>query len=731
MGALAAVFLVAGAPIFALSGEAAASYALLASSTLACLAAVLCGTAARRAADRPRLGWALLAAGCLSWGLGNFYWSVNELVVHSTVLFPSFADAGFLLFPVLGAAGLWLISGQASAGSRLTVLLDALIAGSAMFAVGWAVTVRSTWHAGADSLVAFTVSLAYPVGDIVLATIAVLLAARIRRGSRGTPLLLILGLAGMSTSDLLFALSTSAGTYHSGQASDAGWSVAFAAFAVAGWSAARRPMVLEDTGVMTRWQIMVPYVPFGLAASIAVGQTLIGSRIEPPESVPLLAGLIMILLRHLSTQLHNSALTRRLQHQAYHDPLTGLGNRALFTGRLESVLAAQAPTAIVYLDLDDFKMINDSHGHDAGDIVLRTVADRLRDCFAAPDTVARLGGDEFAVLTARVDGLPDRVQRLLAGLREPVPAGTRTIRAAVSVGIAVTEGGRLRPEELRKNVDLAMYAAKAQGKNTYAVFEPAMRQAFDRELLWRAELHQALADEALHVAYQPIVGLGDQRLAGVEALARWEHPYLGTVPPDVFIPVAERAAMIGELGMFVLRRACTEFMAWPGARDTYLSVNVSPLQMLDLQFVDRVADILADTGLPPRQLVLEVTETALADESEVIGTLERLRATGIRIAIDDFGTGYASLRYLHRFPADIVKIDRSYVQDIASDPAAMRIVATLWQLFTAIGLTTIAEGIEDQAQAAMLIELGCPLGQGYLLGRPAPLASIVLDPVGV
>jgi EAL domain-containing protein (putative c-di-GMP-specific phosphodiesterase class I) len=258
-----------------------------------------------------------------------------------------------------------------------------------------------------------------------------------------------------------------------------------------------------------------------------------------------------------------------------------------------------------------------------------------------------------------------------------------------------------------------------------------MRQGFDREMMWRSDLQQALVDHALHVVFQPIVGLHDYRVVGVEALARWEHPRLGSVAPDVFIPVAERASLISDLGLFVLRRACAEFAAWPGSRDAYLSVNVSPLQMLDTEFPNKVAATLARNGLRPHQLVLEVTENALADESEVIGTLVQLRSTGVRIAIDDFGTGYASLRYLHRFPADIVKIDRTYVQDIARDPSAARIVGTLWQLFGAIGLTAVAEGIEDPAQAAMLIELGCPVGQGFLLGRPAPLHAVPAAWVGV
>jgi diguanylate cyclase (GGDEF)-like protein len=727
--ALVALSLATCVPIFLLAGTAAAPYTQLGSSTIACVAAVLCGIAARRAAGTQRGGWALLAGGCLSWGVGNFYWSWNELVVHADVLFPSFADYGYLLFPVLGAAGLWLISGWNSVGSRLTVLLDGMIVGCALFVVGWAVTVRSVWEAGADTPLALLVSLAYPVSDIMLATMAVLLAARTRKGSRGIGFLLILGVAGMTTSDIWFALSTSADTYHTGQVSDGGWFVAFTACGAAGWAAMRKPMVLDETGVTSRWQIMLPYVPFGLAAFVISGQTLAGAKVDAPEVVPMLAGIILILLRQLSTLLHNSTLARRLEHQAYHDPLTGLGNRALFTDRLEDALDLQTPTAIVYLDLDDFKMINDSLGHDAGDIVLRTVAERLQVSFPGDDdTIVRLGGDEFAVLTSPVAGLPAVAERLLTGLREPLQIGARTLEIRASVGIALSDGSPMPSEDLRKNVDLAMYAAKAQGKNTYALFEPSMRQGFDREMMWRADLAQALADQALHVAFQPIVGLGDHRVVGVEALARWNHPTLGPVPPDVFIPVAERAALVGDLGILVLRQACTQFAAWPGSVEVYLSVNVSPLQMLDPGFPARVAATLAEAGLRPQQLVLEVTENALADESEVIGTLRQLRATGVRIAIDDFGTGYASLRYLHRFPADIVKIDRTYVQDIARDPAAARIVGTLWQLFGAIGLTAVAEGIEDAAQAEMLIELGCPVGQGFLLGRPGELGAIEMQP---
>jgi diguanylate cyclase (GGDEF)-like protein len=711
-------------PMFVLRGDAGVLYAGSASTLLAIVAGIFCIRAARRTAGASRRGWILLAAGCLSWGAGNLTWSINEYLLHAEKLFPSPADIGFLIFPVAGTAGFWLISGRSSLGSRLTLFMDGLIVTGALFAVSWVVTLRSVFAAGADSVPAFAVSLAYPIGDLVLATMAVLLAARTRRGARTTVVLFVTGMLGMAVADTLFAVGTSNGTYVSGALSDAGWVIGFASFALAGRGTVRRPLAVHPAGVLRRWQIALPYVPFSVAAVLATGEVVAGSGLDAVQAVALLAGLGLVMTRQLLTLLSNSALARRLEFQAYHDPLTGIGNRAQFTERLESALDKRTPLTIVYLDLDDFKLVNDSLGHDAGDALLRAVAGRLTACFGGADALSRLGGDEFAVLILDADDPQRHARLMLDHLRPPFAIGARQVTVNASVGLAVSPGTVVAAEELRKNVDLAMYAAKAQGKNTFALFDPSMRQAFDEEMALRTELNQALLDRALQVAYQPIVGIASRRLAGLEALARWHHPVRGDVSPDVFVGVAERAGLVAELGLFVLERACAEFMSWPGSQWAYLSVNVSPLQMLDPDFPDRVSGTLAGLGMRPDQLVLEVTETALADESEVIDTLKALRACGIRIAIDDFGTGYSSLRYLHRFPADIVKIDRTYIQDIVSDLTAVRIVGTLWQLFGALGLAAVAEGVEDEAQAAMLLELGCPYAQGYLFSRPMPLADL-------
>jgi diguanylate cyclase len=728
MAAIIGACVLAALPLALLSGTAATVFALLASTALALTAGVAGAVAARRATGRPRAGWFLLAVAAGSWGLGNAYWSHNELRVHAEVLFPSLADIGFLIFPVAAGAGLWLISGRSTLGSRLTSLLDGLIVTAALFVASWVITLREVWQAGADSIPAFVVSLAYPVGDLVLATMALLLAARTRRGSRTVIGLLITGLLSMAVADTVFAVRTADGTYVSGAYSDTGWVLAFLAFALAGVVSARRPMSLQSTGIAGRWQLSLPYLPFGVASLLSAVQVITGYPVDRVQAVVLLIGFGLVLVRQLLTVVRNSTLTEQLRFQAFHDSLTALGNRALFTECLEETLASRirlgtGPT-MLYLDLDDFKMINDTLGHDAGDHLLRTVADRLRAGFPDAEAIARLGGDEFAILIENTADPAVAAQRMLDILRPPFLIGTHSVAMTASVGAARRPDVSVGPEDLRKNVDLAMYAAKARGKNAYAVFEPAMRETFDAEMALREELQRALADDSLYVLYQPIVELDGGRVAGLEALARWRHPTMGEIPPAEFIPVAEHAAMIDAIGQFVLDRACAEFAAWFGADDTYLSVNVSPLQLLDPAFPEHVLDTLRRHGLRPGQLVLEITEESLADESYVIPALRRLRASGLRIAIDDFGAGYSSLRYLHRLPADIIKIDRGYVSDIGSDRAAGRLVETLWQMFSALGLIAVAEGVEDAAQAAILTEMGCPLAQGYLFGRPVAIADV-------
>ncbi len=730
--ALVVLSVVTALPLSVLPGAPAARYALLGSIALAYLAAAAAIYAAVRAGGRVRAGWALLAVASFSWGAGNTYWSWNELVVHSAVLFPSWADLGFLIFPVAGTAGLWLISGHSSLGSRLASLLDGLIFTGSVLMMAWIVTLRATYEAGGDSTLSLVVSLAYPCGDITLATMGFLLATRTQRGRRGVIALLITGLLGMLLADTLFAVSTANGSYASGQVSDGGWLIGFAALAAAGWHMARNPPALDRAGIPRRWQLVLPYFPFGAALAIGATQRIRGQVFDGVSAGILFAVIGFILVRQLVTVIHNSTLTSQLRHQAFHDSLTGLANRALFTDRLEHALALRSrgghEVIVMCLDLDDFKLVNDSLGHDAGDALLRGVAERLRGCFGRSDTIARLGGDEFAVIVES-SGRPEaEAQKILDSLRFPFTVGVGSISAAVSIGVAVT-GVVPRPVEvhstdLLKQVDLALYAAKAQGKSSYAVFKPVMRHDFDKEMALRTELGRAVENGALTVVYQPIHELGSGQIKGVEALARWSDGTLGDVPPATFIPVAERAHLIAPIGEFVLDRACQEFSRWPDHAGKYLSVNVSPLQLLDPSFREIATATATTHGLLPQQLVLEVTETALGEENEIAVMLGLLSLEGFRIAIDDFGTGYSSLRYLQRFPIDVIKIDRSYVQDVEHDPAAAQLLRAVLALVSTLGLACIAEGVETEGQARRLADLGCANGQGYLFSRPVPMESL-------
>jgi diguanylate cyclase (GGDEF)-like protein len=722
----------AGAPLLLLTGSAAGWYALLASSLMAYVAAVAAGYAGFRSQGRIRGGWILLGIGCCGWGAGNTLWSWSELVVHSAHLFPSWGDVGYLLFPVAGTAGLWLLSGSPASGLRWSSLLDGFIFTGSLLTVASSTSLTAVYQSTGDGLGELVVSLAYPCGDLVLGTMGFLLATRTRRGGRDVIVLLLVGVVGMTIGDTLFAVGQADETYRSGGISDAGWIIGFTALAGAGRLATGRSMALGNQAGQPRWQLLLPYFPFGAAVIISAVQSFRGHRPDLIQSILLVTVLALVMTRQMATLLHNSVLTGQLRHQAFHDALTGLANRALFTDRLEQALARRADggpeVVVMYLDLDDFKLVNDTLGHDAGDALLRGVAERLRACFRPGDTIARLGGDEFAVIVEDSVRPEIEARKILTALERPFPLWAGQVSAAVSIGVTTTAalepGVDLGPADLMKQVDLAVYAAKSRGKRNYAVFQQIMWRDFDAEMSLRSQLAEAVEQGALTVVHQAIHRLSDRRIVGVEALVRWGDGSQGEVPPATFIPVAERAHLIAAIGEFVLDRACQEFGRWNRGKDKYLSVNVSPLQLLDPSFPEMALTTVARHGLRPSQLVLEVTETALAEESQIAIVLDLLRIEGFRIAIDDFGTGYSSLRYLHHFPVDIIKIDRSYVQDIGQDEEAARLLRALVQMISTLELICVAEGIESEDQAAQLTGLGCHYGQGYLFSRPVPIGKL-------
>jgi len=430
-------------------------------------------------------------------------------------------------------------------------------------------------------------------------------------------------------------------------------------------------------------------------------------------------------------------LEAQLQHNAFHDALTGLANRALFADRLQHALARTdrhaTPVAVLFVDLDDFKAVNDDAGHSAGDELLVAVADRLRQVLRPSDTIARLGGDEFAVLIE--DGADPAhtaatADRLLAALSEPF-GGDAQVRVTASVGIATGAAGQHDAAELLRHADVAMYAAKEAGKGRSAVFAPDMDSAIIGQLQLKAELARAVERGEFVVHYQPTVELATGRLTGVEALVRWQHPERGLVPPLDFIPLAEQTGLIVPIGRFVLREACRQMSAWHRDHATRppltVSVNLSARELDEPGLVGSVRAALEDAQLDPAHLVLEITESLLlVDLPTTVGTLLELRALGVRLAVDDFGTGYSSLAYLENLPVDILKIDKSFVDRIADLPAggedggAQRsvMVSAISQLAHALKLQMVAEGIEQPEQVDTLRGLGCQYGQGYYFARP-------------
>lgn len=424
---------------------------------------------------------------------------------------------------------------------------------------------------------------------------------------------------------------------------------------------------------------------------------------------------------------HVTELKEQMRHQAYHDPLTGLANRTLFSERVEHALqrggGTPEPVTAMFIDLDDFKTVNDSLGHPAGDALLRSVAQRMMSTLRPGDTAARLGGDEFAVLLERTDteGAREVAARILSALREPLFVAGSDVHVRASIGIAVAGPG-CSTEELLRSADVAMYVAKTEGKARAAVFEPSMHARILERVEMEGQLRHAMARGELFLQYQPIVNLDGEVIDGVEALVRWRHPTRGVLGPDEFIPVAEQSGLMLELGNWVLEEACRQGGAWQTAgRALSVNVNLSVRQFRDPLLVDRVAAALEAGALSPALLILEITESGMIrDVNECLEKLSVLKALGVRIAVDDFGTGYSSLSYLKKFPINTLKIDRSFVANVNVDADDAAIVSSIIALAGKMGMQTMAEGVESAEHLEVLRRFGCDFVQGYFFSRAIP-----------
>ncbi len=427
---------------------------------------------------------------------------------------------------------------------------------------------------------------------------------------------------------------------------------------------------------------------------------------------------------------------KQLESQALVDPLTGLPNRVAFVDRLAQALGRlqrrEGTVAVLFVDLDHFKVINDGRGHEVGDRFLKLAAGRLRDSIRGVDTVARLGGDEFVVL---VEGGPDTRdvadvgKRVVRSLERPIAIDEEELWIGASVGIAMTSQADTAPDAMLREADVAMYRAKARGGGRWEIFDNSMRAEVEERVRVERDLRRALESDELCLYYQPIVALPELSVTRCEALVRWRHPARGLVLPGDFIPLAEETGLIVELGAQVLRAACEQAREWRRVgHDIGITVNVSTRQLVQPTFVDLVRGVLEDTDVPPTVLCLEITETAIMQRPErVIPGLISLRRLGVRIAMDDFGSGYSSLTYLKLLPLDIIKIDKSFVSGIIESPEDRAIVAAILRLAAETELSVIAEGVETEALHGELVSLGCDLAQGFLYDVPKPPDELELD----
>jgi diguanylate cyclase (GGDEF)-like protein/PAS domain S-box-containing protein len=433
------------------------------------------------------------------------------------------------------------------------------------------------------------------------------------------------------------------------------------------------------------------------------------------------------------TERHN--LEAELRHQAFHDSLTGLANRVLFANRIEhSLLASKrdgSTIAVLYCDLNGLKRVNDSLGYAAGDAALVQVADRLRTCVRGQDTVARMGGNEFAILLDRLSAPADAtmaMDRIMTLLRQPIMLPGAQVEFLPHIGIAVSIGGDETAEDMLRNGAVAMHQARHY-EGSYALFDPEMHANAIKRIEVESELRTALEQNQFMLYYQPTIDLQTGRLTGVEALVRWQHPRRGVVPPMEFIPLAEESGLIVPLGQWAIQEACRQVRIWqkeiPADEPIALNVNLSARQLRHTNIVQDIANALDDSGLLPSRLILEITESVLMiDTTATLSRLFQLKSLGVRLAIDDFGTGYSSFAYLRRFPIDIIKIDKSFVDGVASEPTASALVDAMIRIGKTLRLETVAEGIERTEQADCLRTLKCDIGQGYLFSRPLPSDAI-------
>ncbi len=700
----------------------------------------------------------LLACTILCYVIGQVIWTLNENVLHVAVLFPSWADAGYLAsYPFALLAILFLPHQRRSLTSRTRVVFDAVIAMIGVVTFSWYFVLGPTIMYGASSMLARLVGTAYPLSTLVLIFCLVLLTVRNNvPAMRPVIYLLFLAFAVITITDTIYDFQQLHHLYMTGSLLDLGWPLGYLLLGLA----ARAFYVLPEPGPQivaeakeneraaeqnTPWQILIPYawIPTlgvlllfiwrrGGHSSLVMG-VVVGALV--------LLGLMLVrqlvAMRELHTlYVNNDALAStnmQLEIQATHDELTGLPNRSFLQRRLEQeahiARESNIPAALLLLDLDRFKEVNDTLGHTVGDLLLQKIGQRLQNQLRPTDLIARLGGDEFAIVLPATDaaGAIYAARTLLGALDAPTLVDDHAFSIGGSIGIALTPEHGDDVTTLLRCADVAMYVAK-RSQSGLAEYTPEVDKHSPRKLALMSELRQAIADDGLLIHYQPKVSFSLGRMVGVEALVRWPHPVLGLIPPDDFIPLAERTGLIGPLTRWVLERAVHQCRDWEQVGlHMNVAVNLSTHTLYDPQLLSTVTDLLQKYEVAPSQLTLEITESMLMEEPERAHVvLADLRALGLSISIDDFGTGYSSLVYLKRLTIDEVKIDKAFVFGLGvdADPADAAIVRAVVAMARPLQCEVVAEGVETVEAWTFLQELGCDLAQGYYFSRPLPATAL-------
>lgn len=726
-------------------------------------------TAWQSAAQSPQAGraWGFLAASQLVVTAGGFIvltqvliHPVPEVLIHSVYLWSyPLAVLGVLLLPAKPLTG----------SAWLKTALDMIIVLLAATLVLWRYWLEPMFPSVGDKSIGLQLQvLVYPVGHLLLLwALLVLLYRQVDKATLAPLYFLILGAAASTIADFNYGRQALYGTFALGGWPDLGWVIASLSYGLAGlWQvssirSSHSPALAtvdDDTPRrLTTWLVHIPAL-CTFAAFLILGH---GHWLESdpsfwaPWTISVFIGLLlirqMVTLREnqkFYVQIHQQSILlqaeiegrkrieAQLAYDAAHDPLTGLPDRAFLLDRLRNALALAASQpaerfALLFLDLDHFKVVNDSLGHMMGDQLLLLLAQRLQQCLRPGDIVARLGGDEFVILLAHVQAAQESIalaKQIHTSLKQPFNLNGHLNFAAASIGIVCDDGTYTHPEDILRDADIAMYQAKTLGKNRFELFTVAMREQAQNRLALENDLHHALERQEFEIFYQPILSLASDQIIGFEALLRWHHPQRGLVAPNEFIPLAEETGLILPIGHWVLLEACRQLYQWqskfPCTPPLTMNVNVSGRQFSARGFLEQVNEILAEVGIDPHTLRLEITEGVWLNSSEQALTLfKTLHSKGVRFHIDDFGTGYSSLAYLQDFPIQTIKIDRTFVSRIEEGTENSEIVRAMIAMAHDLGLEAVAEGVETVEQLGKLKKLGCNYGQGFLLSQPVNRAE--------